>query len=181
MASELYPKDYIYSRLQIESHLSRILAERMRTPWEPKPRNSFVESNVMHLWYEKNIATLGSPKKSLILWGRSRTGKTEWARCLGKHWYMNFLWDAGVFDCNVLYGVLDNMTFGDFPFFKQLMGGQICFDSSPRRRLFWGKPCIWLCNENPKTWRADGDMMRWVLENCEIDQVENNLYESRSI
>src|SRR5205814_9552581 len=109
MAHELYPKDYIYRRSQIESHLSHILQERKKTPWEPKSRSSFIESGVMHLWFEKNIATSGGQKKSLILWGRSRTGKTEWARCLGKHWYMNGMWDRELFDCNVQYGVLDNM------------------------------------------------------------------------
>lgn len=180
MARELYPRDYIFRRPQIESHLSRILHERRKTPREPKPRSSFIESDVMRLWFEKNIATSGGQKKSLILWGRSRTGKTEWARCLGKHWYMNHMWDKKVFDCNVQYGVLDNMTFRKFPHFKELMGGQICFDSSVTR-LLWGKPCIWLCNEDPSTWKASKDMIEWMFENCEIEEVDNNLYEAGSV
>ena len=73
------------------------------------------------------------------------------------------------------------MTFRHFRYFKELMKRQICFDSCPRTRLFWGKRCIWLCNEDPSTWRAGKDMMEWVFENCEIDKVDNNLYEPRSI
>lgn len=177
MARDLYPKDYILHHSRVQNLVSHYLRKSGEIERQPYARSSFVESEVMRSWFETNIVASGGHKKSLILWGRTRTGKTEWAQCLGKHWYMNGMWNIENFDCNVQYGVLDNMTFHKFRYFKELVGGQIRFNVSPTRRLFWGKPCIWLCNEDPATWKANKDMMEWVLENCEIEEVDNDLYD----
>lgn len=100
--------------------------------------------------------------KSLCLIGPSRTGKTVWARSLGKHFYFggNFdmgqlKWDAG----DVNYAIFDDIhSLKYWPAYKFWLGAQETFtvtDKYKGKATFdWGRPCIYLNNNDP---RADPD------------------------
>lgn len=118
---------------------------------------------------------------SLLLWGESRTGKTLWARSLGNHAYFGGLFSLEEFeyDENVDYAVFDDIQggFKYFPGYKSWLGQQTEFYSTDRYRkkkhIKWGKPCIWIMNENPYEQDVDID---WLEKNCIIQKIEHKLY-----
>jgi len=124
--------------------------------------------------------------RSLILIGDSRTGKTEWARSLGKAIAKKHIYFANFFDLqgwsdDFAYGIMDD--FVSLPTsWKFFLGAQkegILTDKyRKKRRVRNGKPWIWICN-------ADGDFSRtisrtqleWVRANCLIYELTGPLYE----
>ena len=53
----------------------------------------------MKQWVEEELPKRWNRPKTLILWGPSRTGKTEWARSLGKQEHSNFIRGQGLRWC----------------------------------------------------------------------------------
>lgn len=101
---------------------------------------------------------LGVRVKSLVLWGRSRTGKTTWARSLGSHVYCIGLVSGT--ECakgiNAEYAVFDDIRggLGFFHGYKEWLGAQ---PHVPIKELYreprymrWNKPSIWICNKDPR-------------------------------
>ncbi|ORX44058.1 hypothetical protein BCR36DRAFT_373539 [Piromyces finnis] len=107
-------------------------------------------------WLE-NLRRYGewSRPQSLILIGPSRSGKTEWARSLGKHMYFNNLLNMDDWDDTADYIILDDFS-SDItkflPSWKCFFGGQKQFTLTDKyrgkRTVKWGKPMIWLSNED---------------------------------
>lgn len=96
--------------------------------------------------------------KSICVYGESRTGKTLWARSLGKHIYCVGLVSGD--EClkyeSVDYAVFDDIRGGIrfFPSFKEWLGAQAwvtvkCLYKEPKA-VPWGKPTIWLSNKDPR-------------------------------
>lgn len=114
--------------------------------------------------------------KSLIIWGRTRMGKTLLARHWGKHSFFNGKFNVDALDTNVQYAVFDDMEgrMKDFPY-KKWLGAQHEFTITGKykkeKRIIWGKPCIWLCNENPYLTEKGVDF-NWLRENTVIVNVE---------
>lgn len=97
--------------------------------------------------------------KSLVLFGRSLTGKTSWARSLGQHVFFGELFSGAMADMitpDVKYAVFDDIR-GGITFFhgwKAWLGCQAEFnnkalykDPSP---IKWGRPSIWCSNKDPR-------------------------------
>lgn len=96
-------------------------------------------------------------------------GKTLWARSLGRHWYWNgqYNYDNAVGDPE--YAIFDDMN-GGFSFlhnWKGWLGLQqslVVTDKFKKKMdLEWGKPTIWLCNDDP---RFCDSVMTGATSNC---------------
>jgi hypothetical protein len=110
---------------------------------------------------------------SLVLYGESRTGKTLWARSLGSHIYNVGLVSGE--ECmkapSVEYAIFDDIRGGIkfFPAFKEWLGGQ---HTVSVKRLYrdpalvtWGKPSIWISNDDPRLVMDAGDVS-WLEANA---------------
>jgi len=125
---------------------------------------------------------IGGRRPSLILWGESLHGKTDFARALGEHFHfgndfsLSELILKGVE--NIEYGVLDDLDWTDAILkgnkYKAWLGAQehfICTDKFLRKEsITWGKPCIFLSNDDPTVALKPSDY-KWVQKNCWVVEV----------
>ena len=121
--------------------------------------------------------------------GPTRTGKTEWARSLGRHIYMCGLFNLSAWDNEAEYLVIDDIS---FEFMggsrKALWGSQrelTLTDKFCRKRsIRWGKPMIVLCNPEDdyrylyvKGHKYLNDVeVEYYTENSVIVEVRNKLF-----
>lgn len=127
---------------------------------------------------------LGSRPKSLILSGPSRLGKTVWARSLGKHIYWNTYYSVDEWDDSAEYIIVDDVPWENFSrIHKAILGCQLTFVLTDKYRgkktiKNWGRPCIFLCNEDndPFTKAGDYHIIQWLRENCVKVEITNKLY-----
>ncbi|KAI5980475.1 hypothetical protein F5J12DRAFT_789200 [Pisolithus orientalis] len=104
--------------------------------------------------------------KTLCVWGPSRTGKTEWARSLGPHIYMN-----GQLNAAKLFE-LDGDQEPEYLVARRHGHRPLLY--MRKRTVFWGKPCIWLNNKNPlNTTVHDVD---WLKANTVVYNLDHPLY-----
>jgi hypothetical protein len=116
---------------------------------------------------------------SLILFGGSKLGKTDFARSLGK-----FCFFRGTFNQrtlvsmgveNIEYIIWDDVSWKDKALrddaYKNWMGGQDNFTISDKYSkkldITWGKPCIFLSNKDPMAGLPHEDQC-WLRANCTI-------------
>ncbi|QCX35071.1 replication-associated protein [Blackfly genomovirus 8] len=134
-------------------------------------------------WVQLNVHgwEAGTRKRSLILYGPSRTGKTMWARSHGPHFYFGGLFNLDqVTDTHVTYGVFDDISGGIefFPSYKSWLGHQqefTCTDKyRGKKRVYWGKPAIYLCNNDPRD--DKGADRAWLEANCDFHYIEDKLF-----
>lgn len=118
------------------------------------------------------LLTIIVRKKSLILIGESRLGKTVWARSLGKHAYFGGLFSLDENVGDVKYAVFDDIQGGleFFHAYKFWLGHQAEFWATDKYRtkqkITWGKPAIWCSNTDPRMDKgADAD---WLDANCDF-------------
>lgn len=113
--------------------------------------------------------------------GESGLGKTEWARSLGYHFYMNldFNLDDYLCDKDALYGVLDDIDINFFPKYKGWLGGQKQFTASDKFRkkvrIMWRRPIIWCTNDDPRQTGKNVDVA-WLEKNCVFVNLFEPLY-----
>lgn len=96
--------------------------------------------------------------QSIYICGPSRTGKTSWARSLGRHNYYNSIVDFAHYDEQALYNVIDDVPFKFCPQWKALIGCQRDFIVNPKyakkKRISGGIPAIVLLNDD-EDWLRD--------------------------
>ena len=120
---------------------------------------------------------------SLVLYGPSRTGKTLWARSLGRHIYCIGLvsGDEQIKAPDVDYAVYDDIRGGMkfFHSFKEWMGAQTYVTL---KRLYkepklvrWGKPSIWLSNTDPRL-DMDPSDASWMEDNAVFIDISNPIF-----
>jgi len=129
---------------------------------------------------------LGRPI-SLVLYGESRTGKTLWARSLGPHIYNVGLVSGE--ECmkasDVKYAVFDDIRGGIkfFPAFKEWLGGQatVCVKRLYRdpRLITWGKPSIWISNDDPRPHMDPADAA-WLEANARFIEVSRPIFRANT-
>lgn len=118
-------------------------------------------------------------RRSLVLYGATRLGKTLWARSLGTHAYFGGLFSLDENTVDVDYAVFDDMQGGlkFFHSYKFWLGAQSEFwatDKYKGKRLVkWGKPSIYISNENPLT--NEGVDYDWMIGNCDFVEVTSSL------
>ena len=124
-------------------------------------------------------ADLLERKRSLIIWGGTRLGKTLWARSLGNHAYFGGLFCLDESLDNVDYAIFDDMQGGlkFFHSYKFWLGCQTQFYATDKYKgkklIHWGRPSIYIANQNPLC--DEGVDHDWLLGNCEIIEVTTSL------
>lgn len=118
-------------------------------------------------------------RRSLVLYGPTRTGKTVWARSLGKHAYFGGLFCMDEALDGVEYAVFDDMQGGlkFFHSYKFWLGCQAQFyvtDKYKGKKLVnWGRPSIYVSNQNPLC--DEGVDHDWLIGNCDFIEVTESL------
>jgi hypothetical protein len=113
---------------------------------------------------------------ALFLIGPTRLGKTEWARCLGRHMYFNGMFDLRNWDDDALYAVWDDIEWEHVHNKKAFVGAQYettLTDKYARKRtVVWGRPSIFCLNSYPNFGRESD----WFQANSKIVMLDNKLY-----
>nr|UBJ26195.1 replication-associated protein [Red panda feces-associated genomovirus] len=113
-------------------------------------------------------------RKSIVIYGPSKTGKTLWARSHGCHAYFNGLFSGkeAIRAEQCEYAVFDDMQ-GGIKFFhgwKQWLGSMHQFQVKQLYRdpviITWGKPSIWLSNKDPREDLTEQSDIDWMEVNC---------------
>lgn len=126
------------------------------------------------------VLTIPGRRKSLVLYGDTRVGKTLWARSLGKHLYFGGLYSgAEAMRCDEAdYAIFDDMDIKFFPGFKNWLGCQFQFQVKKLYRdpviIQWGKPCIWVNNRDPRE-SMDQNDVTWMEGNCIFVEVTRSI------
>lgn len=142
------------------------------------------------------LILIGPRRKSLVLYGRSLTGKTTWARSLGSHIYSQRVLNVKEVDrlLDVAeYHVLDDVDLRYFPAWKDWLGGMshigLRLMYRDVRLINWGRPCIWCNNSDPRDvirrslamhdGAGDGKFCQedldWLEANCQFIEVDEEL------
>lgn len=124
---------------------------------------------------------------SLVLYGESRTGKTLWARSLGRHIYNVGLVSGAecVKASEVDYAVFDDIRGGMkfFPAFKEWLGGQhtVCVKQLYRDPILvkWGKPSIWVSNDDPRLCMEPSDVA-WLEANARFIECNYPIFRANT-
>lgn len=122
---------------------------------------------VMRSWAHGERFGLDRPM-SICVVGPSRLGKTEWARSLGRHAYLNSIFAPGVVTSDAEYLVIDDCGWKDWrQTMKPWIGAQKEITVRPLYHaavtVSWGKPCIILANDIPDKVREDAWWTRNVI------------------
>ncbi|UDN67472.1 replication-associated protein [robinz virus RP_428] len=170
-----FPRDYVLS-------LERLLSfcewkyGRENTQYGGRGRSEFLEPDTLKEW------TAVERPKSLLFIGASRIGKTEWARSLGEAMYFCGQFNLDDWNSDAKYIILDDFNIKFFPAWKSFFGCQKSFVLTDKyrkkRTVQWGKPCIWLCNDDGDPRRTlSGAESTWLWSNCLIYESDNPLFE----
>ncbi|QNJ57209.1 replication protein [Porcine associated gemycircularvirus 3] len=132
-------------------------------------------------WVASSLETTGGEgrRRSLILWGGTRLGKTLWARSLGNHAYFGGLFCLDESLDDVDYAVFDDMQGGlkFFHSYKFWLGAQAQFYATDKYKgkklINWGRPSIYIANQNPLC--DEGVDHDWLIGNAEIVEITSSL------
>ncbi|EGN98653.1 hypothetical protein SERLA73DRAFT_73264 [Serpula lacrymans var. lacrymans S7.3] len=134
--------------------------------WPAEPEQYVLEvTEFPHLTEEmRDWVTNEMPKrdrpKLLVVWGPTRTGKTEWARSLGRHTYMNSLFNADDINEASDYIVLDDISLEHFPNYKSWFGAQKQFIVTDKYKS-----------------KARGINTEWIAGNTIVVNLDHRLYD----
>ena len=173
------PSGYIYNHINGEIGLMSHYEKKPKKYVSVFEKGSFILPMEVECWIDEYVfGDVCLRPKSLILWGPTRLGKTQLARSIGEHWYMNWDWDVSQVREDVKYGIVDDMDIKKFPYWKPLLGCQEQFTVADKyhkkKQLSFGKPVIWLCNEDPSTWK--GIDLEWIYGNVLVVGVHSKLF-----
>lgn len=173
---EHHARDYVLNHERLEYFGRKHFAE-IKTPYVPL-FTDFVLPLAVKNWIDDEFNSEKLRKKSLILIGPTRLGKTEWARSLGHHMYFNHLANFKEdWDDSANYIIFDDFEWDYIPNKKGFFGGQLEFQISGKymriRTVKWGKCCIYLTNNEPQIKLEDKD---WFTNNCVFVNVNEKFY-----
>ncbi|ACK57937.1 replication initiator protein [Corchorus golden mosaic virus] len=156
---ELVPKDYVCQFHNLNANLERIFAPPVHVFEPPFPLSSFNNvPAVINQWVNDNIMDAAArPFRpiSIVIEGPSRTGKTLWARSLGRHNYLCGHLDLSpkVYSNEAWYNVIDDVDPHYLKHMKEFMGAQRDWQSNCKYgkpiQINGGIPTIFLCNPGP--------------------------------
>lgn len=197
---EKLPKDFIFQFHNLKPNLELIFKPTDTTYVSPFSLSSF--TNVPEELQEWADGYFGVPAaarplryKSIIIEGNSRTGKTMWARSLGKHNYLTGHLDFStrVYSDNVEYNVIDDVdpTYLKMKHWKHLVGAQREWQTNLKygkpRVIKGGIPSIILCNPGGQSSytqfldKPENEALRsWTLYNSTFCTLEAPLFNHQS-
>ncbi|AHL69796.1 C2 protein [Grapevine red blotch virus] len=123
-------------------------------------------------------------RKSLVIEGPSKTGKTQWAMSLGIHNYWCESVDFSLYIDDALYNIIDDIPFQYLPCKKALLGCQFNYIANekyrPKRKIKGGIPSIVLCNPDNSYYDAitnwHATFKPWAEENIIFVKIDRPLY-----
>ena len=164
---------------------------RDKEVYKPNPSYKFLLPSALCLWkaccFDVWIEAMkrGDPwyrPRNLVLIGPTRSGKTEWARSLGKHMYFNNLLNLDDWDESADYIILDDFTsdiLKYLPCWKCFFGSQKEFTLTDKYRgkktVRWGKPMIWLSNEDIFK-NLNIEHINFIKGNADVIVLDSKLY-----
>ena len=186
MIQEEDPMKYVFQHLAVESFLAakkrRKVDERGDVDYVAQP---WMLPTEMEDWKRMNIdCALGGRKKSLLVIGGTRLGKSEWAKSFGKPIDMEGGWSMKEYFEGATHCVVDDCRLGKFGwdgayYWEQVIGCQTSFIANDKnmskRRLNWNIPCVWLANEYSDPWR-NKNSNSYVEGNCIVVVLTGRLY-----
>ena len=114
------PKNYVLQYERLEYYADKHFAAP-KVVYSP-PFTEFVRvPQEMKDWVETQLPNKERPK-TLVVWGPSRTGKTNWARSLGHHTYLGFTWSVKQLDEGSSYIVIDDIDLSNFKLWQPFLG-----------------------------------------------------------
>lgn len=148
-ALEISPRDYYLNMERLQYAANHIFKPTL-PPYVPDHVFESIPPAVQQ-WLDQ-IDTVRP--KSLILWGPTRTGKTELARSLGPHVYHQGIFNLDDHFDTAKYAVFDDWTdWSKFYQYKCWIGSQKQFAVTDKyckkRTIRWGKPAIIVSNYYP--------------------------------
>lgn len=172
---------YIYQRINGEIGLKMHYEKKAPGQYVSRyKKESFIVPTELMDWINENVVMDQARPKSLILWGKTRLGKTEFARIIDEHWYINTDWDVSEIKEEVKYGVIDDIPIERFMYWRPFVGCQRQFTVTDKyhkkSQMSWGKPVIWLSNSHPREWKMKECDYQWILGNTVIYEVKERLY-----
>lgn len=119
-----------------------------------------------------------------MLVGPSKTGKTQWARSLGRHIFFREQYNMDLYDRDASYVIFDDLQMERVHGLKCWLGSMGQFSDVDKYRektaLVWGpkKCCIILCNPGVdwrynKIWK---DETEWYETNVEVIEITRNMF-----
>lgn len=137
----------------------------------PEQVQTFLDDLNDHVLGERDM-------KSLWLYGNSRLGKTQLARSLGIHCYMQGIWNMSCLSDNVKYAVFDDIPFTSIEYmYKQIFGMQtdVNFTGKYMRptTFKWGIPIIFISNA---LHLFSYEEQCWMDENVIFVEIKESLF-----
>lgn len=171
------PRDYVIYHSQFLEFAERYYSRCHET--YVSPTFDFSGPEELRTWLSQaglgDVSAVGR-RKSLILYGPTRTGKTVWARSLGRHTYFNSMFNLREFDQSAEYAIFDDLIggFDSFKMYKTWLGCQEEFTVTDKyarkRKVKWGKPTVLLMNDSPFGYDVDHE---WLMGNCFIVEARD--------
>nr|QJB18546.1 MAG: replication-associated protein [Genomoviridae sp.] len=178
LCESLAPRSLVTSFTQLRAYAAWKFPP-IRIPYETPEGVNIDTSWVAELdgWVRENLGrgTSGG-KKSLVVYGPSRMGKTIWARSLGRHAYFGGLFSMDEDVDGAEYAIFDDFGGIKFlPSYKFWLGHQKEFyvtDKYKGKKLVhWARPSIWLSNSDPRDeLGVDTD---WLNANCDFVYLDS--------
>nr|ADW24243.1 Rep protein [Kudzu mosaic virus] len=176
-------RDFIIHLHNIRANLNFLFAPPptvYETPFSIESFNNVPET--LTSWAAENVVCPAArPFRpiSIVVEGESRTGKTMWARSLGRHNYLCGHLDlsAKVYSNDAWYNVIDDVDPHYLKHFKEFMGAQKDWQSNVKygkpTQIKGGIPTIFLCNAGPRSSykmfldeENNASLKEWALKNA---------------
>ncbi|AXU39866.1 replication-associated protein [Corchorus yellow vein Cuba virus] len=195
---EEQPQHFFLQHHNLIANAQRIF-QKAPEPWVPPFRlSSFTNvPEEMQEWADDYFAMDAAARPvrpvSIIIEGDSRTGKTMWARTLGRHNYLSGHLDfnSRVYSNDVEYNVIDDVSpnYLKLKHWKELIGAQKDWQSNCKYgkpvQIKGGIPSIVLCNPGEGASYKDflekeenAGLKSWTLQNAKFIFLDGPLYQS---
>ncbi|AGK90272.1 rolling-circle initiation protein [Capraria yellow spot Yucatan virus] len=192
------PKSFIVNYHNLVPNLDRLF-QKAPEPWVPPFRlSSFTNvPDEMQEWADEYFGRGSAARPiraiSIIVEGDSRTGKTMWARALGRHNYLSGHLDfnSRVYSNDVEYNVIDDVAphYLKLKHWKELIGAQMNWQTNCKYgkpvQIKGGIPSIVLCNPGEGASYKDfldkkenTSPRNWTLKNAKFIFLNAPLYQS---
>lgn len=170
-AQKTFPKTCVTSWRNVLSFAEWKYSKKLEAYESPEITVDYDTYPELKEWVEKYVTNNKAHRpKSLILYGDSQLGKTIWARSLGQHAYFPGMFMLDDFNKAAEYAIFDDLigNFQSLPSYKQWFGQRefIATDKyKGKTRIQWGKPCIFITNDDPRDTATDVDW-KWISANA---------------
>lgn len=175
------PRSYFMYGDRIEANLRRLHKPAAKVYEDPNgPDAVYKPPRVCSDWVEFELNGDHRRRKCLIIIGKTKLGKTDWARSLGKHVFFRGTWSLEMMDPDAKYMVFDDIAWEFIPYKKQLltdMGDCILTDKFLKKiPICVTCPSIVLLNKDDINPEKDPRSSEYWSENAVCVEVFDKFY-----